>query len=301
MGQDVQPNATVVITTKNRKDDLRRAVASVIAQTVPVELIVIDDGSTDGTSELIRSEFPQVRLVRSEKSQGLMPQRNRGAQLARGSIIFSLDDDAEMSPTTVAQTLADFNHPRVGAVAIPWIDVPRNRPMSHPPDARTIYATGWFIGTSHAVRRDIFLKLGGYEELIKICEEACFCMRMLNAGYVVRLGNAAVIHHYESPLRDLRKQHVKQARYVVMTTWLNVPLPRMAIQLPGTMFNVLRYRIREGYAICAIKGLSLGLWDCLRHIGARRPVTRRAYRLYRELVRRNAIPLEEIEGCLVPL
>ena len=57
--------ASIVITTKNRKESLRRAIASAVMQTIPVEIIVIDDGSTDGTSEMVTSEFPQVRLERA--------------------------------------------------------------------------------------------------------------------------------------------------------------------------------------------------------------------------------------------
>ena len=54
------PAATVLITTKDRKDDLARAIGSVVEQTAPVELIVVDDGSTDGTSELVRDSGHKV-------------------------------------------------------------------------------------------------------------------------------------------------------------------------------------------------------------------------------------------------
>jgi len=57
------PEATVVITTKNRKEELRDALSSVLRQLgVRLEVIVIDDGSTDGTTEMLRSEFPSIRI-----------------------------------------------------------------------------------------------------------------------------------------------------------------------------------------------------------------------------------------------
>src|SRR3989442_11875038 len=98
------PVASVVKTPKNRREELFDAVRSAISQSVPVEVLVIDDGSTDGTAEMIRTRFPSVRLEQSKISFGLIVQRNRAAQLASGSFIFSIDDDAIFpSPETVAQ------------------------------------------------------------------------------------------------------------------------------------------------------------------------------------------------------
>src|SRR5271170_7046039 len=90
-------DATVIITTKNRKDDLRKAVASALTQDARPRVLVIDDGSTDGTSEMIRGEFPTVQLERAEQSRGLIVQRNRGAALAQTPLIVSIDDDAVFS------------------------------------------------------------------------------------------------------------------------------------------------------------------------------------------------------------
>src|SRR5690349_11726781 len=102
------PRASVIITTKNRKEELRNALASVMQQSIPLEVIVIDDGSTDGTSDLVRAEFPAARLHRSETSRGLIVQRNVGATLATTPILFSIDDDATFpSPKTAEQTLVD--------------------------------------------------------------------------------------------------------------------------------------------------------------------------------------------------
>src|SRR5262245_32778114 len=89
--------ASIVIATKDRKDELRRAITSAIRQTEPVEILVLDDGSTDGTSEMVKSEFPQVRLERTPVPLGYVAQRNRAALFCSGEIIFSIDDDAEFS------------------------------------------------------------------------------------------------------------------------------------------------------------------------------------------------------------
>src|SRR4051794_38270064 len=185
----VHPSATIVITTKNRKEDLRRAIQSCLDQTVGLEVLVMDDGSTDGTPEAVRTEFPGVTLHRSEESTGYIVKRNLAARLASCPIVFSLDDDATFStPRTVEQTLAEFDHPRIGAVSIPRVDVNFPGAIGQPPapDGR-VNVVGSFIGCAHALRRELFLRLGGYREyLFHQGEESEYCARMLAVGYVTR-------------------------------------------------------------------------------------------------------------------
>jgi glycosyltransferase involved in cell wall biosynthesis len=96
-------SATVVVTTRNRKDDLRVCLASVQRQSVPVETIVIDDASTDGTAEMVRDEFPNARFVSHREMQGYIRGRNEAARLATGDVIVSLDDDAAFSAERICR------------------------------------------------------------------------------------------------------------------------------------------------------------------------------------------------------
>src|SRR3954463_12160833 len=112
------PDATVAITTRNRRDDLRAALQSAVRQQgCAIEILVVDDGSTDGTSEMVRAEFPHARVCRYEQSGGLTGRRNAAAPLASAPILVSIDDDAVFSSDTiVARTVADFDPPRIAAV-----------------------------------------------------------------------------------------------------------------------------------------------------------------------------------------
>ena len=87
---------SVVIPTFNRKTALEQAIRSVLAQRkADFEIIVADDGSTDGTAACIRQKFPQVRYLRWEKQQGPSYARNRGVEEAKGPWIAFLDSDDE--------------------------------------------------------------------------------------------------------------------------------------------------------------------------------------------------------------
>ncbi len=84
---------SVVIPSFNRRHTLARALDSVFAQTSPAdEVIVVDDGSSDGSAELVRSNYPQAILIR-QPNQGVSAARNRGIEAAAGDWIALLDSD----------------------------------------------------------------------------------------------------------------------------------------------------------------------------------------------------------------
>jgi GT2 family glycosyltransferase len=297
-------DASIVITTRNRKEDLRRAVSSALAQSAAAEVIVVDDASDDGTPDMIRAEFPAVRLERSDRPWGYIVQRNRAADLARGGVIVSIDDDAHFpSHDTVAQTLREFDGPRIGAVAMPYIDV-RVSPKtnSRAPDTGQVYVTAAYVGTAHAVRRDLFRRLDGYREtLFHFGEERDFCARMLGAGYITRLGSADPIHHEWSPHREQSRAFDQRGRNQLLFPWHNTPMPYFPLHMGATIFNTLRFGITHRHPIWAARGVMRGLAALPVAWGERRPISVEAFRLSQLLGRRGAIPLVEIEHRLDPM
>jgi glycosyltransferase involved in cell wall biosynthesis len=298
---DQAPSATVAIVTKNRKEELAQAIESAVKQDVSCEVIVVDDGSTDGTSEFVSQHYPSVRLMSFPESAGYIVRRNQAAQMARAPIVFSIDDDAIFTtPRAVRQTLGEFDNPRIGAVAIPFIDVrisPELRQAA--PDERQTYVSFNFTGTAYAVRRELFLKLGGYREiLVHMCEESDFCQRMLQAGYVTRLGRADPIHHTASPKRDLTRMDVFGRRNDVLFAWYNVPLRYLPIHMTATVFNGLRHGVRTRRLMNMVRGFLYGFATGWKSRGDRRPVSAPVYRLGRTLKKGGSKPLAEIEQQL---
>lgn len=92
---------TVIVTTYNRKYEVRRALESVYAQTKPpYEVILVDDGSTDGTQEYIESfHFPGLNYLHLENNVGVSAARNAGIRNAQGEFIAFLDSDNEWAPS----------------------------------------------------------------------------------------------------------------------------------------------------------------------------------------------------------
>ena len=154
--------ATVVITTRNRADDLRRALRSCMQQSCRPEVLVVDDASTDETVSMVRSEFPSVRLTVHERPTGYIVGRNEAADTAAGDVIVSIDDDAEFTHAdVVAEALQGFGAPRVGAVAIPYIDVRKSEGVRQLANsAEGTWVTDRYIGTAHGGVQGVLLPSG---------------------------------------------------------------------------------------------------------------------------------------------
>ncbi len=103
---DLRPNVSVVIPCFNGERHLSAALASALAQTRPAaEILVIDDGSTDGSAAVAAAFGPSVRVVR-QQNQGESVARNRGFDLARGDWIAFLDADDVWHPDKLAAAVA---------------------------------------------------------------------------------------------------------------------------------------------------------------------------------------------------
>ena len=277
-----------MIVTKDRREQVLRAVASAAAQRPAAEVLVMDDGSSDGTAEAVRAGFPGVRLERAEESQGYIVRRNEAAGLASGRIVVSIDDDAEFgSDGVVARTVAEFDEPRVGAVAIPYVDLPDERVLQRAPAHPGVHLIHRFRGTAYAVRRDVFLRLGGFRpSLVHQAEEADFCLRLLAAGYVVRLGTAEPIRHSASASRDMERVWSYECRNGVLFAWHNVPMPDLVAHLVRTTLHLLWLGRGVGRTGLFARALVEGFRAALRDRSGRKPVDHRAWRLYRRLGKR---------------
>jgi len=309
MSNHTSPVATVVITTRNRKEFLRKAIESARSQDQAVEIIVMDDASCDGTADMVRREFPLVRVCRSDQRFGLIVQRNRAANLASTPIIFSLDDDAIFTtPNIVSQTLPYFKDERVGAIALPLINIINGAKQEffagRPTRQDISWVTHAFPGGASAIRRDLFLALGGFQgHLFQWGEEAEFSQRMRNSGRVVQMAMTDPVHHFPAiEGRHKRGKNVWLYRNMILASWYTAP---RSLLVPLLLVQTARCLARGASNIrqfpIAIEGIIRGYASCLARVGKRTPVSSQTFKLFVELNRRRFVPYEEIADRLAPL
>src|SRR4051794_35757390 len=102
----IKPAASFVIPTRNRADELRQLLRSLMSQTISLDIHVMDDGDGGETARMVRCEFPQAHYHQLGTGRGPAFQRNRGIRLASAQVVFAVDDDTLFtSPRTVEQTV----------------------------------------------------------------------------------------------------------------------------------------------------------------------------------------------------
>ena len=180
-------SVSVVITTYDHAHFLGAALASVAAQSHPVdEVIVVDDGSTDDPGAVV-ARWPDVTLIRQD-NRGLAAARNTGLRAARSPFVLFLDADDLLTPVAVAAGLACFDrHPDAALVygAHRRIDVGgtpiggrRYEPVSGDPLAALLRGNLIAMHATVLYRRDVLVAAGGFDERLRLCEDYDVYLRL---------------------------------------------------------------------------------------------------------------------------
>lgn len=202
------PEVSVIILTMNRMNCLRSCLESVYRQRFSdMEVIVVDNASTDGTGDLVRREFPDARYVRLEENAGAPGGRNHGIRRARGKICVFIDDDAVFAGSgALEQAVACFrSDERLGLLAFrvlsphDGLEEYKSIPRADKKRIDQDYECSYFCGAGFACRRRVFDEIGMFwEPLFFIGEELDLSYRLLDAGYRIRRAGAISVVHYET-------------------------------------------------------------------------------------------------------
>jgi GT2 family glycosyltransferase len=220
---------SVIIPVYNCRPQIKHALDALAAQDIDqeFEIIVVDDGSTDGTADFVRSYDPRIRVI-SQPNQGPAVARNLGANLARGEILFFTDDDCVPDRNWLREMLRPF-------VADPEVVAGKGRYRTDQPEivarfvqlefedkydymARDMYID--FIDTySAGFRRQVFLESGGFDTEFPVAcaEDVELSYRLSHKGYkMVFIPQAVVRHRHPARLGVYIKKKYKFAFWRVI-------------------------------------------------------------------------------------
>jgi hypothetical protein len=195
------PAAAVVVPTYERREDVSRAVRSVLAQTRgDFELIVVDDGSTDGTGEALAGLDPRVRYVWQE-NRGVAAARNAGLRLATAPVVAFLDSDNVWLPGHLETVLGALGrHPRavLASTCPEFMTTGRRRPararlVDPLPEALVANAAGFV--SCIAVRRAALERAGGFDERLRVAEDNDLWARLALLGPFSLVRTRTVVRH----------------------------------------------------------------------------------------------------------
>ncbi len=279
-----RPLVSYVIVTHNRAAELREALESVARQSfAPSEIVVVDNGSTDATLEVVsafalsRSDVVYRRL---DRNVGPSVGRNLAFESAKGQILINLDDDSTLigddAPRLIVERFS--RDPSIGVLAFKVIAPSGDmRPKEFPTFDRSLdpdqeFDTTYFCGAGAALRRDVFEEVGGYLPQFFIgLEELELSLRILDAGYRIVYFPQVVVIHKKTTLARL-----PMAEFV--TRELQNRFEMNVRHLPWH-YVASQQIIRVGHAFILLRGNPLPLvrnaWWCIRNLPRLTKVRRR--------------------------
>ncbi|MBL9032574.1 MAG: glycosyltransferase family 2 protein [Phycisphaerae bacterium] len=264
------PSLAIVILSFNRADALARTLRSLAANpdAAHASVIVVDNASTDSTLHTLRDHFPHINLIPLPQNRGVEG-FNIGVRAASADLVLILDDDAVPAPGVLA---AAINHltlrPDLAAVALhprhpatgrsEWPFAEHFQPALEPR-----LANHWpVMGCANLVRRDAWLRVGGYEpDYFLYRNDADLAMKLIGAGLGVRFDPALVALH-DSPAASR-----KSTRWFRLATrnWVwncrrhGRGLPGLALLLLGLAWALRLAAPRPGLLLRTLRGALEGL------------------------------------------
>ena len=228
---------SIIIPAKNEASMIGRCLDAVANQSLSpsqLEVIVVDNGSSDGTVEIANSFASRIQVQVVHKHGGYVSAvRNAGADVARGGIIAFLDADCLIGRNWAEQAIDTLRDPNIGAVGGPVL-----------PAGSTWVARSWFdnavvvkvgkvkhLGTAAlALRREVFEHIGRFDEALETNEDFELCLRVRQEGLSIYSVPALAVTHLRTP--ETLKQFFLRER------WHGTHVFRVFLNHVGELANV---------------------------------------------------------------
>lgn len=208
---------SVIVCTRNGRNRIGACLSAIDKMTGGgFEVIVVDDGSTDGTSDFVEKQFPQVKLLKLKPS-GLSAARNAGAAAATGSILAFTDDDCEPDREWIARLRPVFLTDRYAAVGGPNLPPParnwkeaivRAAPGAPSHVMLDDEEAEHLPGCNLAVTKIAFDCVDGFDPQFRTAgDDVDFCWRLRESGFLLGFAPGAFVWHWRRPsLRTFLRQ-----------------------------------------------------------------------------------------------
>jgi GT2 family glycosyltransferase len=270
------------ITTKDRWEDLDETLSVLgCSGFSDLETIVIDDGSSRPVPASLRQRFPWVRFERSDRSFGLIAQRNRLAEMITSDYYLSLDDDSFPAAGDFGHAV-QFLETKPNAIGLAFSIISRDETL--PSCGDTPAPVRYYIGCGHLLKRELFLHLGGYADNWIYGEEPEFCLRALHQGYQVYLYPHVVIRHNCTPVaRNLRRTARYYIRNEALVGLRYFPFPYSFLRYCNTLPAILRNPKWNPQWPSLIRGWVEALWCAVRWRHLRHPLSLEEFRAWKKL------------------
>lgn len=236
-----------------------------------LEIIVVDDASSDESVDLLKKKFPEVKVVKHKVNRGFSSSVNTGARTSKGELLVLLNTDVIPEKDFLVSVLPLFKDDDLFAVSLSekgysWAKGKfENGFVEHEPGmkSRKAHDTFWVSGGSGVFRRDYWMNLGGMDEKLLppfYWEDIDLCYRALKRGHKLLWDpDAKVLHKHESTIGLLPKKYVVKIgeRNQLIFIWKNITSPILTRKhIVGLLKRTLRH---PGYirivlmALCKIR------------------------------------------------
>lgn len=265
--------ASVIILSWNRKKEILKTIADLKLQTYrEFEIIVIDQGSNDNSVSAIKAVYPDIQIICLHKNMGVPFGRNVGALNAKGEILVFLDNDASLAEDAIDRAVNTLSkNSNIGIVGFKILNEHTKTidlcswvyQKSKIKAFDTEFYTYTFCGCGHAIKKEVFKKIGYYwDELFFGWEEIELSIKILNAGFDILYDPSIIVYHrLSSGNRIINKLHeCLRLRNSLWVIWRYYPIYRIPFEALKYIFAYLikatRNRYFFQYIIFLLKGFA---------------------------------------------
>lgn len=206
-----------------------------------IEIIIVDDGSWDGSVKLITKNFPQVKLIKHKVNRGFSAGVNTGTRMAKGDLVLLINTDVIPSINFLEPVFKHFEDKRVFAVSLHekgygWARGSFGEgyiQLGMGEETKTSHRSFYVSGGSGVFRRSIWMELSGMDEKLLspfYWEDIDICYRAEKRGYInLWEPEGKVEHHHESTISKFPKSYVQRVkeRNQLLVIWKNIHSPKL--------------------------------------------------------------------------